>query len=176
MNTHQHSESSRSEKLPRGKRKHLSATDFSEADQRKFWSRVKKGAPDECWNWTASLHTGGYGLFYQNRTTLRAHRIAMLLLGNNIESMCVCHKCDNPQCVNPAHLFLGTQQDNIRDCETKGRMRKDGMAKLTIESSRDIRELYATGKYTTIELGWMFGVHNSTISRALTNQSWRATK
>jgi hypothetical protein len=55
-------------------------------------------------------------------------------------------------------------------------MRKDGMAKLTIESSRDIRELYATGKYTTIELGWMFGVHNSTISRALTNQSWRATK
>lgn len=79
--------------------------------------------PDGCWVWTAALRDGyPYGVFCFDGKTYRAHRFSYLLYRGEIpEGQHVCHSCDNPTCVNPHHLFLGTQSDNIQDCLEKGR-------------------------------------------------------
>lgn len=94
----------------------------------RFWAKVdKSGGPDACWIWTASKVPSGYGSFGVNGRLFGAHRIAWVLENGQIphdgsyHGMCVCHKCDNPACCNPAHLFLGTNMDNARDREKKGR-------------------------------------------------------
>ena len=91
----------------------------------RFWKRVAKS--DECWLWTGGLHSKGYGLFYcrPDGTTMRAvgaHRFSYELHHGPIPAgMLVCHSCDNPPCVNPAHLFLGSPKANIHDMMSKGR-------------------------------------------------------
>jgi DNA-binding XRE family transcriptional regulator len=96
----------------------------------RFWSKVDKTDPDKCWWWVASIDVNGYGQFLVNkgqlgRTTTsmaKAHRVAWLLTRGDIpKGMYLCHTCDMPRCVNPAHLFLGTQKDNMRDCVDKNR-------------------------------------------------------
>lgn len=88
----------------------------------KFWSRVDKSG--SCWTWQGARGRGGYGRFSLALGTLSAHRLAYtLLVGSIPKGMCVCHRCDNPPCVNPDHLFVGTYRDNIRDMMQKGRRR-----------------------------------------------------
>lgn len=86
-----------------------------------FWSQVKQGAPDECWEWQGRRNDDGYGQIRLGNT-YRAHRIAYKLAYGSIpDSLWVLHRCDNPPCCNPAHLFLGTVLDNNRDAAAKGR-------------------------------------------------------
>jgi len=90
----------------------------------RFWARVKKGKPDECWEWTASKNPKGYGWFRPGSKgcPFHAHRIAWRIANGPVPvGLCVLHRCDNPPCCNPHHLFLGTQLDNVRDKVQKGR-------------------------------------------------------
>ena len=90
----------------------------------RFFSKVNKKGPNECWEWTGSRNEQRYGQFWDGVRCIRAHRfIWELFIGSIPDGMYICHKCDNPSCCNPEHLFCGTQQDNIDDMYSKGRGR-----------------------------------------------------
>lgn len=114
-------------------------------------------------NWTGSLAGNGYGQMFYATKAVAAHRYSFMK-ANGLDKLSskefVCHRCDNPKCVNPEHLFLGSALDNMRDKTRKGRGNvplgvQHGMAKLTEEAIKDIR----TSKLRASELAKIYGVH-----------------
>lgn len=154
-----------------------------------FWSKVEK--TDNCWTWKGRRNTarGGYGMFDVRRVTVRAHRFAYELVNGPIPAgFEVCHRCDDPRCVRPDHLFLGTRKENAADCQSKGRTsRGEGRydAKLSDDTVREIRQLYATvprqrngrpygrGPLSVRGLAQRFGVTPSAIHLAVRGRTWR---
>ncbi len=94
----------------------------------RFFNKVEK--TDYCWNWIAGSRGKGYGAFKYKSKVIDAHRMSWLLHNGKIPNdLFVCHKCDNPSCVNPNHLFLGTHSDNMKDAYVKGRLNTDTIRK-----------------------------------------------
>lgn len=140
-----------------------------------FWSKVDKRGPDECWMWTCHTNKQGYGsVSIQGRLT-RAHRYSFALAHGPIApNLCVCHRCDNPPCVNPAHLFLGTIAENNADKAAKGRQAagiSSGRAKLTDDDVREIRAAFRPG--IGVVLGRRYGVSASVIKAVSSGTTWR---
>lgn len=145
-----------------------------------FWSQVNKNAANGCWEWTGKSRTG-YGSFNLiGLTGTRRHTFAHRYtyektFGTIPAGMFVCHKCDNPPCCNPDHLFLGTLQDNKRDEVEKKRHAhgvKNGNAKLTEADVLKIRELHREG-WSLPELARKFSVRNTTIHWVVSRGTWK---
>lgn len=117
----------------------------------RFWKYVAKAGVNECWMWTGAK-IRGYGILRVYGLNIRAHRLSRIIHNGPIpEGILVCHRCDVPGCVNPAHLWLGTDADNSHDRDKKGRGYKQkgefsGNAKITEADVREIRRLFATGR------------------------------
>lgn len=146
----------------------------------RFWAKVDKRAPDECWPWTASLDMKGYGQFWDGERRRPAHAYSFELFNGVLlgEFIC-CHHCDNPICVNPYHLFAGTVADNMRDMRDKGRRyqpdvkgENNGRAKLTRETVEELRRRFAAGE-SRASLSRAFGVCWTVIDYAVKGQSWK---
>jgi hypothetical protein len=137
----------------------------------RFWSKVDRRGADECWPWTGWKSKQGYGSFWYAGSSTKAHRVAYSLTFGAIQpGMLVCHRCDNPPCCNPTHLFLGTIADNNADKYAKGRQpilvgENAPHAKLSDATVLHLRELHATGLYTQRELSRLFNIGQAQVWR-----------
>ena len=147
-------------------------------DAERFWAKVDKTG--ECWEWTGSLGRGGYGKFGLNDKIVYSHRYSYVLhhpitidLWEH-RDICVCHRCDNPKCINPAHLFLGSRADNMKDKETKGRGNhpkgeKAHLSKLTETQVREIRKKYVSYSQLALE----YDVCPTAIGAIIRREVWK---
>lgn len=134
--------------------------------EERFWGKVDKSGANGCWLWTSAHDSHGYGRFFVSIEDKKhaAHRLSWVLCGGEEPAdREICHRCDNPQCVNPAHLFLGTHLDNVRDAATKGRL-GSWKRRLTDEQFREI-ETAPWFHGITEALAAKYGVGQQTISR-----------
>lgn len=149
---------------------------MTQRELNRFWSKVELIPFHECWEWAAGRNKDGYGYFDLKGSPLRAHRVSWEInFGAVPPGMIVCHRCDNPPCVNPKHLFLGTQLDNMRDRANKKRTNtageRNGAAKLTRQLIDEILSLkgsgvnqqYVANKYT---------LSQSAVSRIWSGKRW----
>lgn len=142
----------------------------------KFWSRVDKSqGTDGCWTWTAGKFQRGYGCMTMNNKSYETHRLSWQMhYGQIPDGIQVCHHCDNPSCVNPAHLFLGSIADNMVDKTRKGRQARGSRhanAKLTEAQVLEIRDLRSKGM-TITALAKKYGVDHTLISYIVLRKGW----
>lgn len=157
--------------------RNLAIPELNTSDVHRFWKYVLVDAPDACWNWDGGAAPDGRGRFYLQGKSFKAPRIALWLhTSRQPGDMSVCHSCNNPPCCNPRHLYLGTEGDNARDrlrAGTQIRGEQHHRAKLTEREVREIRRLYATGKYSQRELAAKFGVSQHPIRMAVQWKTWK---
>lgn len=143
-------------------------------------SKVQVDPATLCWNWTGAKTPAGYGKMTRDRKTVAAHRFMWATYRGPIqEGECVLHRCDNPSCCNPDHLFIGSQRDNVADMHEKGRAACRGPAseranfvKLTPEKVREIRGLAARGLYQR-EIAQMYGVTQPLVGYIVRRETWK---
>lgn len=144
-----------------------------EQREARFWARVDKSG--DCWVWKGCVDRNGYGQAHLHGRGVGAHRAAWMLTFGPIPSgQCVCHRCDNPSCVHPDHLFLGTHEENMIDMKKKGRLGRasdSGVRKLKASDVPLIRERAANGEPRD-SIARSFGVTRGTIRRVITRKAW----
>lgn len=160
-----------------------------ERDARRFWSKVDRRGPDECWTWRGA-NCRGYGQFVHGslktdrraivgpRRKTYAHRFSFEQANGPVPAgMYVCHRCDNPPCVNPAHLFAGSAADNGSDMAQKRRSThgaRNARARLTDDDVRWIRFAHAYAGAAAREIAPRFGVTVNTVWRVVAGHTWRS--
>lgn len=158
-----------------------------------FWDHVNKS--ETCWEWQGHCSKGGYGVVSFSGKQILAHRASYEMnFGPIPTGHFVCHRCDNPKCVRPDHLFLGAPVDNVRDMLSKGRNKcnppmgqdhwarknpekvrrgsANNKAKLTEKQVAEIREKYASGKYTQTQLSGEYQISQQVISKVINKKLW----
>lgn len=155
-------------------------------NDRLFWSKVNKHGPklpgmrSRCWPWKQSTNNHGYGQYWQGGKLTLAHRVAWQLTSGPIPAgLMVCHRCDNRACCNPAHLFVGTDQDNVQDMLAKGGAvgapvfgEANGAAKLTDDQVQDIRHRLQL-RQSQASIARLYGVDQTTVSRINLGRCWK---
>lgn len=144
----------------------------------RFWSHVVKS--DYCWEWSGGKTVKGYGAFWFDGKLQPAHRVSYVLhFGDFNRALLVCHHCDNPGCIRPDHLFLGTAKANTADALAKGRLwcpRLKGSdvltAKLNEKQAREIFELYKSG-LSQQAIASRFSVGRTTVGRIVRGVTWK---
>ena len=167
---------------------------LAEKDIVRFWFKVRIRKPGQCWPWRAGRLQKGYGTFSigGRGPNFLAHRVAWEIVHGRVPAgLCVLHHCDNPCCVNPGHLWVGTHADNTQDALRKKRLRpatgkrhgththpecfrgeRRRTAKLTEGLVRDLRKAYAKGDTTFTALGQEYGVSYVTVRNAVRGETW----
>ena len=135
-----------------------------------FWEKVDKRGDTECWPWQAATHPDGYGEMRCNGKGLYAHRVAVELDGRDPTGAVVRHTCDNPSCVNPEHLIVGTQSENMQDAWDRGREKSK---QLTPDEVRKIRKQYEETDINQYELAEKYGVSQDNISCIVRREIWK---
>jgi len=160
---------------------------IAQRDIDRFWSKVDTSG--ECWVWIGHRNKRGYGAFHIKDRLYQAHRLSWEIANSPIpEGLYVCHHCDNPSCVRPDHLFVGTPTDNIRDAIQKGRWHHSPppkgrrfqkghpvyyrSAKLTADQVREIRRLHDQGGVSKRKLAVLFGISRSNIQKIVWRRTW----
>lgn len=152
----------------------------------RFWSKVDVRGVGDCWEWQAAINkSNGYGQFYNNKKNETASRVAWALVNGPIpEGMMVLHTCDNPPCVNPRHLYLGTASDNAKDMMDRGRQylptvhargAKHGHAKLNEANVQAMRARRKKGE-TYPAIAAHYGVAVSVAHNAINGVTWGHVK
>lgn len=144
-----------------------------------FDSKIRK-SENGCWIWIGACNNKGYGVLTFQAHRAQAHRLSWTLnVGEIPQNTCVLHRCDNPPCVNPEHLFLGTFSDNMKDCYSKGRHRRmvqngasNPMSRLTDSQVEFIRQAIKEGFKTTVVARY-FDVSYTTISMIANGHTWK---
>ena len=158
-----------------GQRSKLSMGKFSPVSER-FLEKIDFSG--KCWCWTGATQRYGYGAITNGNKLQTATRYAYhLLVGKIPKGLFVLHHCDNPPCVRPSHLFLGTQKDNIDDAKSKGRIpvgENRSSSKLTENEVREIRRRYAAGNVSIYLLGQRFGCTGKNIWLIVTRKTWKS--
>lgn len=156
---------------------------LDEATIRRYWKMVVVRGADDCWEWVGAKSVG-YGRFKVEGRLVQATHVALNLDGRPIESgLFACHHCDNPKCVNPKHLFIGTRSDNMMDCSRKGRLasprldsivsgEKVGTSKLSNAEAQEMKARRANGT-STKELSAIYGLHITNVRRVLRGATYR---
>lgn len=147
----------------------------------KFWKYVgASGSEDDCWTWSSTTNNRGYGKIFRSRIApnfVLAHRLSYEIHHGPLpDGASVCHRCDNPPCCNPRHLFLGTHRQNMEDAAIKGRMHpgeQSKTARLTAPDVVRIRQRYAAGGITYAAIANEYGVGQMTICHIVKRTTWR---
>lgn len=141
-----------------------------------FWQRaVITADTNRCWEWQRGFEKGGYGHAHIHGKQWKAHRYAWFLTAGYDSKVNICHKCDNPKCINPHHLFEGTHKVNSQDMVKKGRVQRGGkhyMSHLSESDVLDIRQLVSDG-HTHQSVADQFEVVRETVSQIIQRKTWK---
>lgn len=141
----------------------------------RFLDKVNKNGPNGCWLWMASIGRNGYGRISARSGRMEdAHRISWKLFRRPIpKGAYILHHCDNKRCVNPNHLLLGTQSQNMKDAVKKGRVKPPSNARLTEDQVRQIRKEHEAGNITQASLERKYGMSRSAIYSIVHRITWK---